>query len=127
MLTTYDIFISLHQMFGGKGRSVRQVALKAIMDTKMLKGTPIRDHIICMIRLFNEMEILGDKIDGETQVDMILKTLPNSFKQSKLNYNMNKMVMNLIKLMRELQTIKGILKDPRFVQPKEEHYRVHQV
>ena len=53
-------------MFGGKGRSVRQVALKAIMDTKMLKGTPIRDHIICMIRLFNEMEILGDKIDGET-------------------------------------------------------------
>ena len=46
---------------------------------------------------------------------MILKTLPNSFKQSKLNYNMNKMVMNLIKLMRELQTIKGILKDPRFV------------
>ena len=53
-------------MFGGKGRPARQVALKAIMDAKMLEGTLVRDHMICMIRLFKEMEILGVEIDGET-------------------------------------------------------------
>ena len=34
-------------------------------------------------------------------------------KQFKLNYNMNKMVMNLLELMRELQMVEGILKDQK--------------
>ena len=36
-----------------------------------------------------------------------------SFKQFKLNYFMNKMVLSLTELIRELQTTKGILKDQR--------------
>ena len=113
MPTTYDILVSLHEMFGGKGRPTKQVALKAIMDTKILEGTPIRDHMIRMIRLFNQMKIIGDKMNGETQVDTFLETLSDSFKQFKLNYNMNKMVMSLIELMRELQMVEGILKDQK--------------
>ena len=35
MLIVYDILVILHEMFGGKGMIARQVALKAIMDTKM--------------------------------------------------------------------------------------------
>ena len=66
MPTTYDILFSLHDLFGGKGMSVRQVAFKAIMNTKMSKGTLISDHIFFMIGIFNEMEILGEKINGET-------------------------------------------------------------
>ena len=42
------------------------------MNVKILKGTFIRDHMIHMIRLFNEMEKLGAEINGETQVDMVL-------------------------------------------------------
>ncbi|KAL6312833.1 hypothetical protein AAG906_020957 [Vitis piasezkii] len=76
-------------MFNDKGRPSRQATLRTIMSTKMIEGTPIRDHMIHMITLFNKMEILGAKIDGETKVDMILETLSNSFKQFKLNYNMN--------------------------------------
>ena len=34
-------------------------------------------------------------------------------KQFKLNYNMNKMVMSLLELMRELQMVEGILKDQK--------------
>ena len=37
MLTSYDIFVSLHEMFGGKGRPAKQATLKAIMDAKMLE------------------------------------------------------------------------------------------
>ena len=102
MPTTYDIFVNLHEIFGGKVMPAKQVAFKVIMDTKISKGTPIKDYMICMIELFNEMKILGAEIDGETQVDLVLETVLNSFKQFKLNYNMNKMVMGLTKLMREL-------------------------
>ena len=51
MPTTYDILDSLYEMFDGKSRPTRQTTLKAIMDTKISEGTPIRDHMICMIRL----------------------------------------------------------------------------
>ena len=63
MPTIYDILASLNEMFGGKGRPTRQATLKAIMDAKLLEGTPIRDH---MIGLFNEIEILGVETDEET-------------------------------------------------------------
>ena len=113
MPIAYDILVSLNEMFGGKGRPTKQVALKAIMNTKMSKGTLIKDDMIRMIGLFNKMKILKAKIDRETQVHLVLKTLLHTFKLFKINYSMNTMVMSLTKLMRELQTTKGILKDQR--------------
>ena len=71
--------------------------------------------MIRMIALFNEMRILGAKINGKTQVDMILKTLVDSFKQFRLNYNMNKLMVSLAKLMKRLPMTKWILKDPKGV------------
>ena len=80
MPTIYFILTNLQEIFSGKGKSTRQVGLKTIMYAKMSEGTPFRDHMICMIKLFNKVEILGDKINGETQVDTVLKTLLDSFK-----------------------------------------------
>ena len=42
-------------------------------------------------------------------MDMILHSLPESFKEFKLNYNMNKKIYTLSKLMNELVAAKGIL------------------
>ena len=53
-------------MFGGNNIPTRQATLKAVMNNKMSKRTPIKDHMICMIELFNEIKILGVKIDGKT-------------------------------------------------------------
>ena len=39
--------------------------------------------MIRMIRLFNEVNILRVEIDGETQVDRIIKTLSDSFSNSR--------------------------------------------
>ena len=43
-------------MFGYKRKSTRQVFLRTIMNTKMIKGTPVRDHMMHVITLFNEMD-----------------------------------------------------------------------
>ena len=48
-------------------------------------------------------------IDGESQVDMILQSLPESFKEFKLNYNMNKKIYTSSELMNELVAAEGIL------------------
>lgn len=64
MLVTYNIFTSLHDTFGFKGRLTRQAILKLIMNAKMFERTLVRDYIIYMIRLFNKMKILRVEIDG---------------------------------------------------------------
>ena len=40
---------------------------------------------------------------------MILQSLPESFKEFRLNYNMNKNIYTLFELMNELVAAKGIL------------------
>ena len=62
-----------------------------------------------MISNLNTLEVLGADIDGESQVDMILQSLPKSFKEFKLNYNMNKKIYSLFELMNELVVAEGIL------------------
>ena len=55
-----------------------------------------------MIALINDMEIMRALIDEETQVDMVLETLSDSFDTFKLNYSMNKLRNNLMELIKEL-------------------------
>ena len=75
----------------------------------MAKGTSVREHCLKMISNLNTLEVLGVDIDGESQVDMILQSLPESFKEFKLNYNINKKVYSLSELMNELVAAEGIL------------------
>ena len=64
--------------------------MKDLMNTTMAETTPVRDHVLKMIGLLNELKILGAEINGESHVDIILQSLPDSYKQFCLNYNMNK-------------------------------------
>ena len=94
--------LSLKEMFDEQGRSARQGTIRLILNTKMAQGTPIRGHCLKMISYLNKLEILGAKIDGESQADMILQSLPESFKKFRLNYNTNKKIYTLSELMNEL-------------------------
>ena len=89
MATTYDMMINLKEMFGDQNRAGRQVAMKALLNTKMTEGTPVQDHVLKMIAHLNELEILGAEIDGKTQVDIVLMSLLESFKNLHLNYSMS--------------------------------------
>ena len=75
----------------------------------MVEGTSVREHRLRMISNLNTLEVLGADIDGESQVDMILQSLLESFKEFRLNYNMNKKVYTLFELMNELVAAAGIL------------------
>ena len=75
----------------------------------MAEGTSVREHCLRMISNLNTLEVLGTDIDGEFQVDMILKSLPESFKEFRLNYNMNKKIYSLSELINKLVAAEGIL------------------
>ena len=104
-----DIMLSLKEMFSEQGRSARQETMRQIYNTKMAEGSSVREHYLTMISNLNTLEVLGADIDGESQVDMIIQSLPESFKEFKLNYNMNKKIYTLSELMNELVAAEGIL------------------
>ena len=79
----------------------------------------MQDHVLKMISHLNELEVLGAEIDGETQVDIVLMSLPESFKTFCLNYCMSKRNCSLAKLLKELQAAEGILGHKRQVQVME--------
>ena len=62
-----------------------------------------------MISHLNTLEVLITYIEEESQADMILQSLPESFKEFRLNYNMKKKNYTLFGLMNELVAVEGIL------------------
>ena len=115
MPTAYDMMMNLEEMFGDQTRSARRKAMKDMINTTMEETTSVRDHVPKMISLLNELEILGAKIDGESQVDIILQSLSDSYNQFCLNYNMNKPQWTLTQLLKEPVSAEGLIKKPSIV------------
>ena len=82
-----------------------QAAVRVLMSTKMAERTPVQDHMLKMMDSLNELDVLGVVIDAESQIDMILKSLPDSFNHFKINYNMNKMNLTLAELSCQLREL----------------------
>ena len=110
MDTAYDILENLKEMFGDQTSAARQNALREIPTSKMEEGTQVRTHVLKMMSLLNDMEVLGAEVDKATQIEMVLNTLPPSFQQFRLNYNMNKMDFTLSKLLNESVATETIIK-----------------
>ncbi|XP_057984115.1 uncharacterized protein LOC131168565 [Malania oleifera] len=66
MSSAYDIMQNLTEMFRDQNRAARQTAMKELMNTTIAEGTPVRDHVLNMIGLLNELKIFGAEINGET-------------------------------------------------------------
>jgi len=62
MFTSYDIVMNLKEMFGDQNCAARQVAMRKLMNTNMIEGTPVRDHVLKMMSHLNELKILGARL-----------------------------------------------------------------
>ena len=76
----------------------------------MAKGTLVREHVLKIFDHLNTLEIFGGEINAESQIDIILESLPNSFNQFKLNCSMNKINFTLAEILNALQAAEGIIK-----------------
>nr|XP_016475641.1 PREDICTED: uncharacterized protein LOC107797286 [Nicotiana tabacum] len=78
MVSAYDMLESLKEMFGEQKRVAKQTTMKALLNTKMAERSSVKDYVLKMMGLLNELEVLGAVIDKESQVEMVLPTLPDS-------------------------------------------------
>ncbi|XP_016579140.2 uncharacterized protein LOC107876808 [Capsicum annuum] len=66
MTTAYDMNESLKEIFGKQNRASKKKAKKALLTTKMVEGTSIREYVLNMMSLLNDLEVLGTVIDKES-------------------------------------------------------------
>ena len=103
MESVLEIIQTLDGMFAKSNSTARQATIGALMNTRMTGGN-VRDHCLKMMGHISTVEVMGAKLDQEMKIDLILESLPNSFGQFKLNYNMNKLKLTPIELMHELES-----------------------
>ncbi|XP_019246338.1 PREDICTED: uncharacterized protein LOC109225989 [Nicotiana attenuata] len=78
MGSAYDMLKWIKEIFGEQNCAAKQTAMEALLNTKMAEGSSARDHVLKMTGLLNELEVLGAVIDKESQVEMVLLTLPDT-------------------------------------------------
>ena len=111
-------------MFAKSTAFERQAAITDLINTRMTGGR-VKDHCLAMISHISRAEVMGEKLQKEMKIDLILQSLPKHFNQFKVNYNMHKMDLTPVQLIHELGSAEQSLKGPGsinfmegFVKPK---------
>ncbi|XP_068339046.1 uncharacterized protein [Pyrus communis] len=104
MDSAFSIILHLTELYGEGTRNRRFNTVCELVKTKMVKGAPVHQHVLKMIGFIEQLENLGTPLDGELAQDFILASLPDSFSQFVMNYNMNKMDHTLSELLNMLVT-----------------------
>ena len=79
MATATEIMQNLANLFGAQNRTTKSQDFRSIITKTMKEGTSVREHVLEMMSHLNQIEVLGGTIDPESQVTIILQSLPPSF------------------------------------------------
>ncbi|KAK8634247.1 hypothetical protein V6N13_015075 [Hibiscus sabdariffa] len=109
-MVAYEMIQNLKQIYEGQARQERYETSKALFQCKMTEGTPVGAHVIKMMGYIQTLEKLGFSLKDELATDLILQSLPDSFKPFVLNFNMNEINKTLPQLLGMLRTAEGDMK-----------------
>ncbi|KAK4409424.1 hypothetical protein Sango_0015400 [Sesamum angolense] len=88
-----DVWSIMHRMkelYAVPDRHIRYAVTKAFFGARMIEGSSVREHAVMMPSLVEKLKDLqADLEKEETYVDVILQSLPPSYDQFIINYNMN--------------------------------------
>ncbi|KAK8636287.1 hypothetical protein V6N13_004991 [Hibiscus sabdariffa] len=109
-MVAYEMIQNLKEIYEGQARQERYETSKALFQCKMTEGTPVGAHVIKMMGYVQTLEKLGFPLKNELVTDLILQSLPGSFKPFVLNFNMNEINKTLPQLLGMLRTAESDMK-----------------
>ncbi|KAK8696520.1 hypothetical protein V6N13_001654 [Hibiscus sabdariffa] len=109
-MVAYEMIQNLKEIYEGQARQERYETSKALFQCKMSEGSPVGAHVIKMMGYIQTFEKLGFALNDELATDVILQSLPDSFNQFVLNFNMNEINKTLPQLLGMLRTAKSNMK-----------------
>ena len=103
------MLLHLMELFAEQSRTQRYEILKSLFRARMAESSSIQAHVIKMIEWIEMLAVLGVELPDEMSTNLILQTLPDSFSQFIVNFNMNKIHASLPELLNMLTTAEGNL------------------
>ena len=97
-MEAYEIMTHLKEMFQEQARHERFVTTKALTSCKMAPGTSVSAHVLKMKGYIDTLEKLDVPIRRELATDLILGSLPESYDQFVMNFNMHGMDKSIAEL-----------------------------
>ncbi|KAK8597316.1 hypothetical protein V6N12_065787 [Hibiscus sabdariffa] len=105
-----EMIQNLKEIYEGQARQERYETSKALFQCKMSEGSPVGAHVIKMMGYIQTLEKLGFALNDELAVDVVLQSLPDSFNQFVLNFDMNEINKTLPQLLGMLRTAESNMK-----------------
>ncbi|KAK8589956.1 hypothetical protein V6N12_024343 [Hibiscus sabdariffa] len=109
-MVAYEIIQNLKEIYEEQARQERYETSKALFQCKMSEGSPVGAHVIKMMGYIQALEKLGFPLNIELAIDVVLQSLPDSFNQFVLNFNMNEINKTLPQLLGMLRTAESNMK-----------------
>ena len=109
-MEAYEIMTHLKEMFQEQARHERFVTTKALTSCKMAPGTSVSAHVLKMKGYIDTLEKLDVPIRRELATDLILGSLPESYDQFVMNFNMHGMDKSIAELHGMLKNAKQNIK-----------------
>ena len=103
-MEAFDMIEHLKQLYQQQARQERYDVSKALFQCRMVEGSLVGTHVLKMIGYIENLDKLGFPLDQELATDVILQSLPESFSQFVVNYNMTDMEKTLPQLLGMLRT-----------------------
>ncbi|KAK8533064.1 hypothetical protein V6N12_076345 [Hibiscus sabdariffa] len=109
-MVAYEMIQNLKEIYEGQAHQERYETSKALFQCKMSEGSSVGAHVIKMMGYIQTLEKLGFALNDELATDVILQSLPDSFNQFVLNFNMNEINKTLPQLLGMLRTAESNMK-----------------
>ncbi|KAK8696819.1 hypothetical protein V6N13_001944 [Hibiscus sabdariffa] len=109
-MVAYEMIQNLKEIYEGQARQERYETSKALFQCKVSEDSPVGAHVIKMMGYIQTLEKLGFALNDELATDVILQSLPDSFNQFVLNFNMNEINKTLPQLLGMLRTAESNMK-----------------
>ena len=103
------MLLHLMQFFVERSRPKRYEISKSLFRTQMAESSYVQAHVLKMIEWIKRLTMLGVELPIEMSMDLILQSLPDSFSQFIVNFNMKKIQASLSKLLNMVTTVEGNL------------------
>ncbi|KAL4384143.1 hypothetical protein GQ457_15G023460 [Hibiscus cannabinus] len=117
-MVAYDMIQNLKDIYEGQAHQERYETSKALFQCKMSEGSLVGAHVIKMMGYIQTLEKLGFALNNELAIDVVLQSLPDSFGQFVLNFNMNEINKTMPQLLGMLRTAEDKPKGKEALKPK---------
>ena len=110
-MDAHTIIMHLLELFDEQSRSERYEISKLLFQSKMAEGSSAVDHALKLLGYIERLGSLGFAMDHELSIDLILQSLPKSYSQFVLNFQMNKIEVTIPELINMLKTAEPSIKN----------------